>query len=120
LRVGKVILSVEIGEILSRGGMSRSNGHELKMNVPLPISSDDSISVNETRFSLLITSRFTQTRHTCVSHSQFSEPSHTSTTRFESGSQFAGKLSEFRPSTSLKESEDADARRRIAVLEVVM
>jgi hypothetical protein len=80
-------------------------------------SSDDSLSVNETRFSLLITSRFTQTRHTCVSHTQFSEPSHTSTTLFESGSEFAGKLSEFRPSTSLKESEDADARGRIAVLE---
>jgi hypothetical protein len=28
--------------------------------------------------------------------------------------EFAGKLSEFRPSTSLKESEDADARGRMA------
>jgi hypothetical protein len=73
--------------------------------------------VNETRLSLLITSRFTQTRHTCVNHSQISESSHTSTTLFENGSEFAGKLSEFRPSTSLKESEDADARGRIAVLE---
>jgi hypothetical protein len=49
-------------------------------------SSDDSFSVNQIQFSFLITSHFTPTHHLCVSYSQFSEPSHTSTTLFESGS----------------------------------
>jgi hypothetical protein len=75
-----------IGDLTSIDSTSRQGILVMVARGPQPweaaysSSSDHSLSVNETRFSLPISSHSTQTRHLEINHSQFSEPSHSATT----------------------------------------